>query len=234
MDAEPLKLNRRYLLKHTSHTVPAFVTSIAHRTNIATLAHEPADTLEMNALGAVRIELLRPIALDAYADNRGTGAFILIDAATNSTVAAGMITAVDADTSDGDDELIADAGPVTNRERAARWGHQGGVLTLSGPAELINLVDRSLFTAGVITQRIDARDARTVREPELIAALASLLAEGGVLAIKVTVNESGPLVAQAGDRQITLEGINSSAVVAGVFQLLHETEILHDTERAGL
>ena len=234
MDAEPLKLNRRYLLKHTSHTVPAFVTSIAHRTNIATLAHEPADTLEMNALGAVLIELLRPIALDAYTDNRGTGAFILIDAATNSTVAAGMITAVDADTSDGDDELIADAGPVTNRERAARWGHQGGVLTLSGPAELINLVDRSLFTAGVITQRIDARDARTVREPELIAALASLLAEGGVLAIKVTVNESGPLVAQAGDRQITLEGINSSAVVAGVFQLLHETEILHDTERAGL
>jgi len=165
MDERPLKLNRRYLLKHTSHTVPAFVTSIAHRTNIATLAHEAAETLEMNALGAVRVELLRPIALDAYAENRGTGAFILIDAATNSTVAAGMITAVDADTSDGEDDSIADAGPVTNAERGARWGHQGGVLALNGPAELINLVERSLFAAGVVTQRIDARDARMVREP---------------------------------------------------------------------
>ena len=234
MDAQPLKLNRRYLLKHTSHTVPAFVTSIAHRTNIATLAHEAAETLEMNALGAVRVELLRPIALDAYAENRGTGAFILIDAATNSTVAAGMITEVEADTSDGEDDSIPDAGPVTNAERAARWGHQGGVLALSGPAELINLVERSLFTAGVVAQRIDAHDARTVREPELLDALATLLAESGMLVLQVTLNESEPLVAQVGDRQVTLDGINPSAVVTGVFQLLHETEILHDTERAGL
>jgi len=234
MDERPLKLNRRYLLKHTSHTVPAFVTSIAHRTNIATLAHEAAETLEMNALGAVRVELLRPIALDAYAENRGTGAFILIDAATNSTVAAGMITAVDADTSDGEDDSIADAGPVTNAERGARWGHQGGVLALNGPAELINLVERSLFAAGVVTQRIDARDARMVREPELLAALATLLAESGLLVLKMTLNESEPLVAEVGDRQLTLDGINRSAVLAGVFRLLHETQILHDTERAGL
>jgi sulfate adenylyltransferase subunit 1 len=41
MDQRPLERNRRYLLKHTSQTVPAFVTSIEHRTNIGTLAHEP-------------------------------------------------------------------------------------------------------------------------------------------------------------------------------------------------
>jgi len=234
MDERPLALNRRYLLKHTSHTVPAFVTSIAHRTNIATLAHEAAATLEMNAIGAVRVELLRPIALDAYTENRGTGAFILIDAASNSTVAAGMITAVDADTSDGEDDSIADAGPLTNAERGARWGHQGGVLALNGPAELINLVERSLFTAGVITQRINARDARMVREPELLGTLAALLAESGLLVLEVTLNESEPLVAEVGDSQVTLDGMQRSAVVAGVFRLLHETEILHDTERAGL
>ena len=38
------------------------------------------------------LNLLRPIAVDAYGENRGTGAFILIDAETNGTVAAGMIT----------------------------------------------------------------------------------------------------------------------------------------------
>ena len=40
MDPRPLQRNRRYLLKHTSQTVPAFVSSIEHRTNIGTLAHE--------------------------------------------------------------------------------------------------------------------------------------------------------------------------------------------------
>src|SRR5579863_830539 len=45
MDQRPLALNRRYLLKHTSQTAPAFVTSIEHRTDIGTLAHETAETL---------------------------------------------------------------------------------------------------------------------------------------------------------------------------------------------
>ena len=53
MDQRPLELNRRYLLKHTSQTVPVFVTAIEHRTDIGTLAHEPADTLEMNGIGVV-------------------------------------------------------------------------------------------------------------------------------------------------------------------------------------
>ncbi len=224
MDQRPLALNRRYLLKHTSHTVPAFVTSIAHRTKIGTLAREAAETLEMNAIGAVAIELLRPIALDVYAENRSTGAFILIDAATNATVAAGMITAVAEDTADSDDEVASVSGPVTALERAARWGHQGGVLSLNGPAELIDLVERSLFTAGVITQRIDKKDA----------ALARLQAEAGLLVLQVTVNESEPLVARVGEREILAEDTNRNASVAAVHRLLHDSQILHDTERLGL
>jgi hypothetical protein len=219
-------------LKHTSHTAPAFVASIAHRTNIATLARETAETLEMNSIGSVALELLRPIALDLYAENRATGAFILIDATTNSTVAAGMITSVGVDTSDGDDESASASGPVTAVERAARWGHQGGVLALNGPAELIDLVERSLFTAGVITQRVSAE--LNAEQPGLHAALLRLQAEAGLLVLDVTVNEGGPLIAAARGREITIEGANRSGVVAAVHQLLHETEILFDTERAGL
>ena len=62
----PLEPNRRYLLKHTSHTVPAFVSSIDHRVNLSTLKHEPAGTLHMNDIGAVSLHLLRPIAIDLY------------------------------------------------------------------------------------------------------------------------------------------------------------------------
>jgi sulfate adenylyltransferase subunit 1 len=234
MDQRPLALNRRYLLKHTSHTVPAFVASIAHHTNIGTLAHEAADTLEMNAIGVVSIELLRPIALDPYAENRATGAFILIDATTNGTVAAGMVTSVGVDTSDGEDESAPVSGPVTALERAARWGHQGGVLSLNGPAELIDLIERSLFAAGVITQRVHIGDAATAQHPGLLEALVRLQVEAGLLVLQVTVNESERLIAQVRGRQLILENTNRSSVVAAVHQLLHEAEILYDTERVGL
>jgi hypothetical protein len=234
MDQRALALNRRYMLKHASHTVPAFVTSIVHRTNIGTLAHEAADTLEMNAIGAGAIELLRPIALDLYAENRSTGAFILIDAATNGTVAAGMITSAADDTSDGEDEQASISGPVTSVERAARWGHQGGVLALNGPAELIDLVERSLFSAGVITQRIDTNDAAIAQRLELVEAIGRLLAESGLLVLDVTVNENLRLVARVREREVVVEDINRSAAVATVHRLLREAQILHDTERAGI
>ena len=43
----------------------------------------------MNGIGVVTLfTTLRPIAVDSYAGNRATGAFILIDPQSNSTVAA--------------------------------------------------------------------------------------------------------------------------------------------------
>jgi len=90
MDQRPLERSRRYLLKHTSQTVPAFVTSIEHRTDIGSLSREPAETLRMNDIGVATLTLLRPIAVDLYGENRSTSAFILIDAETNATVAAGQ------------------------------------------------------------------------------------------------------------------------------------------------
>jgi sulfate adenylyltransferase subunit 1 len=73
MDQRPLDLSRRYLLKHASRTVPAFVTSIEHRANISTLTHEPAETLELNSIGVVNLSLLQAIAFDLYRENRSTG-----------------------------------------------------------------------------------------------------------------------------------------------------------------
>ncbi len=126
-------LNRRYLLKHTSHTVPAFVSSIDHRVDLSALRHEPAPTLRMNDIGAVSLHLLRPIAVDLYRDNRGTGALILIDPETNATVAAGMITAAQGHAAAGEEDEAAAWGRVTAGEREARWGHRGGVLELVRP-----------------------------------------------------------------------------------------------------
>ncbi len=93
MNEQPLDLSRRYVLKHTTQTLPAEVKAVKHRVNIKTLEHEPADRLEMNGIGVLRIETSRPIYFDAYTQNRATGSLILIDPETNATVGAGMILA---------------------------------------------------------------------------------------------------------------------------------------------
>jgi sulfate adenylyltransferase large subunit len=92
-DSQPLDPSRHYLVKHTSQIVPARVESVDYRINVNTLHAEPVNGLSMNEVGAVRIATARPLFFDPYRENRGTGAFILIDRQTNATAAAGMITA---------------------------------------------------------------------------------------------------------------------------------------------
>ena len=218
MDSRPLDLNRRYLLKHTSRTVPAFVTSIEYRADIGTLTHEPAETLEMNNIGAVSLSLLQPIAVDLYRENRSTGAFILIDPLTNGTVAAGMITAA-GDVSAG---LL---GPVTAEERTARWGHRGGVLELIGPSEAIDRVERSLFDLGAITVRVDALDTSD--------AVIRSIVEAGIIALRIRLTNSSTLTARAGEKEITVDTDDVHKLIAAVHQLLTESGVFVRSGKAG-
>ena len=234
MDRRPLELHRRYLLKHTSQTAPAFLSSIEHRTNIGTFSHEPAETLEMNGIGVVTLNLLRPIALDLYGENRGTGAFILIDAETNSTAAAGMITTASSYETEGSHIHAGAWGPVTAGERAARWGHRGGVLELSGPAELIDSIERSLFTAGVVSNRIESGDEIFLLHPALLEIVTKLQVQSGLLSLVVNANESGTLIARLEDRELTLEADDAIKVVSAIHQLLHSAGIFIPSEKAGL
>jgi sulfate adenylyltransferase subunit 1 (EFTu-like GTPase family) len=89
----PARTGGRYLLKHTTRTVRAKLDAVQDRLDVATLAHEPADALALNDIGTVRLRLGEPVMADPYADVRVTGAFILIDEATNETVGAGMVSA---------------------------------------------------------------------------------------------------------------------------------------------
>ena len=58
---------------------------------MTTLEHEPADELELNALGRVRFRLGHELVPDPYDQLRATGAFIVVDETTNDTVGAGMV-----------------------------------------------------------------------------------------------------------------------------------------------
>jgi sulfate adenylyltransferase subunit 1 len=88
----PLDLKRKYLLRHTTREVRARVERIDHRWNVSAQEREPATSdLAMNDIAQVQLTLAQPVFPDRYADIRATGSFILIDEATNNTVAAGMV-----------------------------------------------------------------------------------------------------------------------------------------------
>jgi len=118
--------------------------------------------------------------------------------------------------------------------RSARRTHRGGVLSLTGPAELIDLIERSLFTAGVITQRVKRGDATIGHDRAVQDSMVRLQVEAGFLVLHVSEKESEQLVAHVGGRELILEDTNRSGMVAAVHQLLHQAEILYDTERVGL
>jgi sulfate adenylyltransferase subunit 1 (EFTu-like GTPase family) len=91
-DGEPLAAGRPYLIKHGGTTVRARFAALEHRIDVDTLRPvQRPESLAMNDIARVRITAQRPLAFDAYCDNRVTGAFIVIDETTNRTVAAGTI-----------------------------------------------------------------------------------------------------------------------------------------------
>jgi sulfate adenylyltransferase subunit 1 (EFTu-like GTPase family) len=92
MHERPLEERSRVAVKHTTRSVRAIVDELVSIVDIHTLEDAGApERLELNDIGIVRLRLSEPLAVDPYAENRETGAFILIDESTNDTVGAGMI-----------------------------------------------------------------------------------------------------------------------------------------------
>jgi sulfate adenylyltransferase large subunit len=92
MTDAPLRAGARYAIKHATHAARAIVEEIIDHVDVHTLSPDPAASeLGLNDIGRVRLRTSKPMAFDAYASNRATGSFILIDESTNDTVGAGMI-----------------------------------------------------------------------------------------------------------------------------------------------
>jgi sulfate adenylyltransferase subunit 1 len=87
----PLDKNRKYLVKHTTRTAKCLFSRLDFRVDVNTLEQHAADKLHMNEIARVGIKTQQPLVFDSYGVDRATGSFIVIDEATNNTVAAGMI-----------------------------------------------------------------------------------------------------------------------------------------------
>jgi len=77
LGAESLRPGARYLVQQASRRVPAKV--------------DADRALHLNDIAAVRLSLFAPLFVDRYDAVRVTGSLILIDEATNQTVAAGLV-----------------------------------------------------------------------------------------------------------------------------------------------
>jgi len=91
MADEPLDLRRKYWIKHGTRQSAAKVTRLDTILDVNTQQRHPAEGLKLNDIARVQLTVQQPLAADAYAAIRATGAFILIDEVTHQTVAAGMI-----------------------------------------------------------------------------------------------------------------------------------------------
>lgn len=161
MADEALLPGRIYLLKCGTRTVTAQVTGIRHKVDVDTFGKLAARTLSVNEIGLVNVSTSEPIPFDTYQENRATGAFILIDRATNLTVGAGMIRfglrrAVN---------LHWQSFEVTKEARAAMKGQKPVVvwftgLSGAGKSTIANILESRLNNLGRHTYLLDGDNLR--------------------------------------------------------------------------
>jgi bifunctional enzyme CysN/CysC len=91
-ESASLVQGKKYAIKHTTRWARALVKNINYRVDVNTLHRdEDATEIKLNEMARIRLRVTQPLFVDPYQANRQTGAFILVDEATNKTVAAGMI-----------------------------------------------------------------------------------------------------------------------------------------------
>jgi bifunctional enzyme CysN/CysC len=161
MNEEPLLPGRSYLLRIGTKTLPAQVTMLKHKIDINTLEQKPGRTLRLNEIGFCNLSTASPVAFDAYADNRRTGAFILIDRFTNATAGAGMIAFGLRRATN----IHRHSHLVDKRARAALKHQTPCVLWFtglsgSGKSTIANLVEKALHERGIHTMMLDGDNIR--------------------------------------------------------------------------
>ncbi|MGC2521495.1 MAG: sulfate adenylyltransferase subunit CysN [Stellaceae bacterium] len=188
---------RSYLLKIGTRTLPATITALKHRIDVDTLAHLAERSLGLNDIGFCNLSTAAPVAFDPYADNRDTGAFILIDRLTNETAGAGMIAFGLRRASN----IHWQALTVGRDERAALKGQIAAVLWLTGlsgagKSTIADIVEKQLLAAGHHTMLLDGDNVRhglnrdlgftdvdRVENIRRVGEVAKLMAEAGLIVI---------------------------------------------------
>ena len=93
MDEEQMDTEKAFYIKQTTNTSRCHVDHIEYKVDVNTMEHSEVTTLQLNEIARIVLTTSKELFFDAYADNKPTGSFILIDPITNNTSAVGMILA---------------------------------------------------------------------------------------------------------------------------------------------
>ncbi|MBS1886798.1 MAG: adenylyl-sulfate kinase, partial [Actinobacteria bacterium] len=213
-ETSQLRTGAPYQLKHTTRWVAAEVEELRYQLDVDTLHRDlSAETLEVNDIGRVAIHTTSPLFFDEYRINRTTGSFILVDPATDLTVAAGMIISAGGDPGVATDTASIVAENITfhpsKLSREERWGalETGGAtiwmtgLSGSGKSTIATAIEHTLVSAGRAAFMLDGDNLRHGLNADLgfseedrnenvrrVGEVAKILAESGTVAIASLVS----------------------------------------------
>ena len=206
---EPLAHGRSYLLVSGSRSVPATLTNVRYRLDVASGHEHAARLLEMNDIGRVEVATDRPIPMDPYATCRDTGGFLLVDRVTADTVAAGLTRHAMRRAFN----VVPHAYDVNHEARVRLMGHAARVVWLtglpgSGKSTIADAAVRRLHAMGVHTYVLDGDNVRTGLNKDLgftpedraenvrrVAEVAKLMRDAGLVVFVALVSP------YAGDRR---------------------------------
>ena len=241
MSEQRLDPARQYLIKQTTRYVRVVIDDVLWMKDLNTLEEVEAASLGLNDIGCVAFTAHQPIYPDAYPTNHSTGAFIVIDALTNDTVAAGMIQRVLEGASEGDADGDDRADRIGSAERVERLAQAGTVVwvTGEGAAEVAGALDRSIFAGGWLGYVVDSADPAfglTGSAAGEVALAARHLARAGVVAIALpgtgTVASLEEARATVGaDRLVHVEATGAAdpeSAAASIIADLRSREVLRD------
>jgi bifunctional enzyme CysN/CysC len=223
-DDRPLRTGARYVLKAATRTTRATVADLLHAIDVDTLGRDTSATsLELNDIGRLRLRTAEPVALDAYADNRATGAFILIDEHTNATVAAGMVVEP-VEASPVSPNVVRHVGALAREERWTALGQRGGTVWItglpsSGKSTVASALEAMLVRAGRAAYVLDGDTLRHGLTGDL-----GFSAEARAESVR-RAGEAAMLVADAGTLSI-VSLVSPNAAARDAVRRRHEEERL--------
>jgi bifunctional enzyme CysN/CysC len=205
----PLRAGDRLALKQGTRTVRATVQALHSRLDPETLDELDGPVeLALNDIGAVTVRTSSVVVADAYADNRDSGAFILIDETTNDTVGAGTITEP-REVRPGAQTRNDIRWHPSSLDRDYRWtatGQRGATiwftgLPASGKSTIAVAVERALVESGQVAYLLDGDNIRHGLSDDLgfsagdraenirrVGHLTRLFADAGVVALASLVS----------------------------------------------
>ena len=193
---------RSYDLKLASQWSSASITSIKHKVNVNTLAHEATRSLHLNDICVCNISTAKPLAFDTFDQSPSMGSFILVDRFTHNTVGAGMINHSLRRAKNVHRQSLS----IGRAERERLNGHPGKViwftgLSGSGKSTIANALEVALYERGVRTYILDGDNIRGGLNKDLgftesdrvenirrIAEVARLMMDAGVVVMTAFIS----------------------------------------------